>query len=190
MYSYLLLMSYSGQLLFLLYFLLFISPWTVSSYQQCHDDIRFDSVHLIRRSSNHHIHPSVHPIHQSIHSNNRSSAHLIHPSVHPANRSLVHRVHQSSNHHLLFFTPDIHWGTTNDLALSFHSFNHSLYLFNSKCSLPRYSPLFNTTITPQQYLHSNNHQGEVIIPNRSVCALSKHDQYNMRYVIIVVDLEE
>ena len=80
----------------------------------------------------------------------------------------VHLNHQSSNH-LLFFTPDIH-GTTNDLALSFHSFNYSLYLFNSKCSLPRYSPLFKTTITPQQYLHSNNHQGEVIIPNRSVCS--------------------
>ena len=130
-------MSYSCQLIFL-FLVVFVLSLLISSQNHQHsDDLRFDSVHLI---------------------------------------------HRSSNHHLLFFTPDIHSGTTNDLALSFHSFNHSLYLFNSKCSLPRYSPLFKTTITPQQYLHSNNHQGEVIIPNRLVCDLSKHDQYNMRYV--------
>ena len=100
MYSYLLLMSYSSQLLFLLYFLLFISPWIVSSYQQCHDDLRFDSVHLIRRSSIHHIHPCVHPIHQSIHSSNRSSVHHMQASNHPANRSSVHPANRDN--HIMF----------------------------------------------------------------------------------------
>ena len=93
-------MSHSSQLLFLLYFLLSISPWIVSSYQQCHDDLRFDSVHLIRRSSIHHIHPCVHPIHQSIHSSNRSSVHHMQASNHPANRSSVHPANRDN--HIMF----------------------------------------------------------------------------------------
>ena len=137
-------MSHSFQLLFLFYVIFRLSPWILLRFQKCNDELSFDSVHIIHRSSS----------------------------------------------HLLFFTPDIHWGTSNDLALSFHSFGHSLYLFNSKCSLPRYSPLYNTSITPEQYLHSNYHQGEVIIPNNTICALSNHNIYNMRYVDLLWSLFE
>ena len=95
-----------------------------------------------------------------------------------------------SSNHLLFFTPDIHSGTSNDLAISLHSFGHSLYLFNSKCSLPHFSPLFNTSISPQQYLRSNHHRGEVIIPNNTICGLANCKAFNMRYVKLLWSLFE
>ena len=75
-------MFQSFQLLFLFLFISYLYLWISLGFQKCNDELSFDSVHIIHRSSS----------------------------------------------HLLFVTPDIHWGTSNDLALSFHSFGHSLSL--------------------------------------------------------------
>ena len=46
---------------------------------------------------------------------------------------------------LLIFTPDIHDGTRDDIAMMSYYNNNSIYLSSRKCSLPHYSILRNIT---------------------------------------------
>ena len=91
-------------------------------------------------------------------------------------------VTRDSPKHLLFFSPDIHIGTTNDLAMALHSYGHSLYLFNKRCTLPRYSTVYNAIISPETYLSSRHHYGEIIIPNTTICNQAECKWFSMIYV--------
>ena len=91
-------------------------------------------------------------------------------------------VTRDSPKHLLFFSPDIHVGTTNDLAMTLHSYGHSLYLFNKRCTLPRYSTVYDSIISPERYLSSQHHYGEIIIPNTTICNQAECKWFSMKYV--------
>ena len=89
-------------------------------------------------------------------------------------------VTRDSPKHLLFFSPDIHVGTTNDLAMTLHSYGHSLYLFNKRCTLPRYSTVYDSIISPERYLSSQHHYGEIIIPNTTICNQAECKWFSMK----------
>ena len=83
---------------------------------------------------------------------------------------------------LLFFSPDIHDGTTNDLVTSLHKYNHSLYLFNSKGGLRRFYPASRLAIPRSNVISAKQLHGDLVIPSRNVFRQAKHDMYNMNYV--------
>ena len=54
---------------------------------------------------------------------------------------------------LLFLTPDIHDGTTTDLAASLTSQGHSVYCYNINAAMPPYTKSYIETISEADYLN-------------------------------------
>ena len=89
--------------------------------------------------------------------------------------------------HLLFFSPDVHDGTTTDLAVSLTSQGHSIFFYNGKAALPAYSGLRSKTLSEIQYLQLNDadKKSRIIFAPPTICKKSKLFAYNMisvRYI--------
>ena len=72
---------------------------------------------------------------------------------------------------LLFFSPDIHDGTTTDLAVSLTSQNHSVF-YNGKGALPAYTGLRSKTLSEKQYLQlsgTNNNKSRIVFASPALC---------------------
>ena len=85
---------------------------------------------------------------------------------------------------LLFFSPDIHDGTTTDLAVSLTSHNHSVFFYNGKGALPAYTGLRSKTLSEKQYLQlsGTNNKSRIVFASRALCKKSKLFAYNMKSV--------
>lgn len=83
---------------------------------------------------------------------------------------------------LLFFSPDNHDGTTNDLVTSLHKYNHSLYLFNAKGGLLPFYPASRLAIPRSNVTSAKQLHGSLVIPRKSVAKQAKYDVYGMNYV--------
>ena len=72
---------------------------------------------------------------------------------------------------LLFFSPDIHDGTTTDLAVSLTSQNHSVFFYNGKGALPAYTGLRSKTLSERQYLQlsGTNNKSRIIFASPALC---------------------
>ena len=86
--------------------------------------------------------------------------------------------------HLLFFSPDVHDGTTTDLAVSLTSQGHSIFFYNGKAALPAYSGLRSKTLRELQYLQLNDadKKSRIIFAPKAICKKSKLFAYNMNSV--------
>ena len=87
----------------------------------------------------------------------------------------------SSSPSLLFFSPDVHDGTMTDLAASLTAFNHSVFFYNYKCSLPAYSEMKRRVVTDQQYVMQDlkQEQPQILFPTKVICKTNKLFSYNM-----------
>ena len=87
----------------------------------------------------------------------------------------------SSSPSLLFFSPDVHDGTMTDLAASLTAFNHSVFFYNYKCSLPAYSEMKRRVVTDQQYVMQDlkQEQPQILFPTKEICKTNKLFSYNM-----------
>ena len=85
---------------------------------------------------------------------------------------------------LLFFSPDIHDGTTTDLAISLTSQNHSIFFYNRKGALPAYTGLRSVTLSEEEYLQlsGTNNKSRIVFASPELCNKSKLFAYNMNYV--------
>ena len=72
---------------------------------------------------------------------------------------------------LLFFSPDIHDGTTTDLAVSLTSQNHSVFFYNGKGALPAYTGLRSKTLSEKQYLQlsGTNNKSRIVFASPALC---------------------
>ena len=87
----------------------------------------------------------------------------------------------SSSPSLFFFSPDVHDGTMTDLAASLTAFNHSVFFYNYKCSLPAYSEMKRRVVTDQQYVMQDlkQEQPQILFPTKEICKTNKLFSYNM-----------
>ena len=75
---------------------------------------------------------------------------------------------------LLFFSPDIHDGTTTDLAVSLTLQNHSVFFYNGKGALPAYTGLRSKTLSEKQYLQlsglsGSNNKSRIVFASPALC---------------------
>ena len=71
---------------------------------------------------------------------------------------------------LLFFSPDIHDGTTTDLAVSLTSQNYSVF-YNGKGALPAYTGLRSKTLSEKHYLQlsGSNNKSRIVFASPALC---------------------